>query len=72
MLGNDLVERLAQGWPAYWLDGICRGFAHEVGRLAQQEDLDVVTGFGQGESVVEGKGRAGWIVGSPGGFHHDL
>jgi len=71
-LGYDLVEGFIQGRPAYGLDGIGGDFAHEVGRLTQEEDLDVVTRVGQGESVVKGKRGPGWIVGSPRGLHHDL
>jgi hypothetical protein len=45
--------------------------AHEPDGLAQEEDLDFVTGFGERLGVEEGQGRSAGIVGSPCALEHD-
>src|SRR5216684_1482105 len=72
VLGHDFFERFAERRPAYRHDGIGRHFAHQRGSFAEQENLHLMAGFGERESVMKRKRGLGGIIGAPGAFHHDL
>jgi hypothetical protein len=72
VFGDDFVSEITDGRPADRSGGVGGGFAHEVGGFAEEEDLDFVAGFGEGEAVGEGESGASGVVGAPGGFHEDV
>ena len=52
-LRHDLLECFAERRPTNRHDGIDRDFAHQVGGFAGEEDLHVVPGFCQDQSMRE-------------------
>ena len=70
--GDDFVAEFADRRPADGRGGVGGGFAHQIGRFTEEENLDFVAGFGEGESVGEDERGAGGVVGAPGAFHHDF
>ncbi len=72
VFSHDLLAGFAERWPANRHDRIHRRLSHQVSGFAGEENLHLVAGFRQGESMQKGKRRSGRIVRTPGALHHDF
>src|SRR5260370_12545476 len=72
VFGHNFFERFAERRPAHRHDSVGGGFAHQRGSFAKKENLNLVAGFRERESMQKRKRSLGGIVGAPGTFHHDL
>src|SRR5262249_42138667 len=72
LLGDNFFARLLQRRPADRLDLVGCGLAHQVGGLAGEEDLHLMAGVRESQSVQEGERSPGRIIRAPSALHHDL
>lgn len=72
MFRENFIECFAERGPPHGHDGIGGHFAHQRGGFAEEENLNVVAGFRERESMQEGKRGLGGVVGALGTLHHDF
>src|SRR6267143_31160 len=72
VFGHDFFERFAEWRPAHRHDSIGGHFAHQRGGFAEEENLNLVAGFRERESVMKRKCGLCGTIGAPGALHHDF
>src|SRR6267143_567050 len=70
--GHNFFEGFAERRPAHRHDGIGSHFAHQRRGFAEEENLHVMAGFRERESMMKRKRGLGGVIGAPGAFHHDF
>jgi hypothetical protein len=68
---NGFRQRFPQWGPSDRDNSLCQAAAHQSDGLTKQEDLHLMTGFGEGIGMQKGECCFGGVIGSPGTLDQD-